>query len=223
MASSSRFVASPRASATRVPMRATLVLDRTCCGSLRLASPFHSCSAAGPCDDGRRSFRKLELTMATRRALVFACFLATAASASGFAVGVFHARRASAMPAGKATGTAGQTEPARPVSRDALVAEVKKQIAAEMGLLPVNVLRERRASFVELYSYDKAGKTHYGTAGYLGNGYFITVKHAVVALNGEDGPASPIQAVKVVYKGEEIATRVVDTGDAKSEVDRGDW
>jgi Trypsin-like peptidase domain len=162
--------------------------------------------------------------MATRRTLFFACLLATAASASGFGVGVFQARRATAMPSRRAIGTAGTTDSEQSTSHDALVAEVKKQIAVEMGLLPVNLLRDRRASFVELYSYDKAGKTHYGTAGYLGNGYFITVKHAVVALSGEDGsPASPIQSVKVMYKGEEIPTRVIDTGDAKSEVHRGDW
>src|SRR5580765_3787182 len=105
--------------------------------------------------------------MPRRRTLFFACLLATAASASGFAVGVFQARGASAMPVGRVTATAGTAESDGPMSRDALVAEVKKQIAAEMGLLPVNLLRDRRASFVELYSYDKAGKTHYGTAGYL--------------------------------------------------------
>jgi len=132
------------------------------------------------------------------------------------------------MPSRQAIGTAGTTESTETASHAALVSEVKKevqeQIAADMGLLRVNLLRERRSSFVELYSYDKAGKTHYGTAGYLGQGYFITVKHAVVALNGEDGaPASPIQSVKVVYKGDEILARVVDTGDAKSEVHSGDW
>ena len=54
-----------------------------------------------------------------------------------------------------------------------------------MGLLPVHLLRDRRPSFVELYSYDNLGKTNYGTAGYLGHGYFITVKHAVIALQGD--------------------------------------
>src|SRR5262249_16231092 len=96
--------------------------------------------------------------------------------------------------------------------------------AKEMGLLPVSLLRDRRSSFVELYSYDKAGKTHYGTAGYLGHGYFITVKHAVTALPEEDGvPPSPITSVKVVYKGEEIPTKVVDAGNANVEVHPGDW
>src|SRR5262249_5757660 len=79
-----------------------------------------------------------------------------------------------------------------------------------------------RSSFVELYSYDKAGKTHYGTAGYLGHGYFITVKHAVTALQEESGVApSPITSVKVVYKGEEIPAKVIDTGDAHVEVHPG--
>src|SRR5262249_54935292 len=65
-------------------------------------------------------------------------------------------------------------------SRAAIVADVKRQLQSEMGLLPLNLLRERRESFVELYSYDDKGSSNYGTAGYLGNGYFITVKHGVV-------------------------------------------
>src|SRR5262249_28902351 len=71
-------------------------------------------------------------------------------------------------------------------SRARMVAEIKEQLQSEMGLLPVTLLRDRRSSFVELYSYDNLGKTNYGTAGYLGNGYFITVKHAVVALRDDD-------------------------------------
>src|SRR5262249_22960799 len=67
-------------------------------------------------------------------------------------------------------------------SRARMVAEIKEQLQSEMALLPVTLLRDRRSSFVELYSYDNLGKINYGTAGYLGNGYFITVKHAVVAL-----------------------------------------
>ena len=59
-----------------------------------------------------------------------------------------------------------------------------------MGLLPLTLLRDRRNSFVELNSYDDRGTNNYGTAGYLGNGYFITVKHAVVAL-GQDGAVGP--------------------------------
>ena len=94
-----------------------------------------------------------------------------------------------------------------------------------MGLLPVHLLRDRRSSFVELYSSDNQGKTNYGTAGYLGNGHFITVKHAVVALKDEAGQQAgrKITSVKIVYRGKEIPVRVVDTGDADVEVHSGDW
>jgi S1-C subfamily serine protease len=109
-------------------------------------------------------------------------------------------------------------------SRAAIVADVKRELTAEMGLLPLTLLRERRNSFVELNSYDDHGSSNYGTAGYLGNGYFITVKHAVVAL-GQDGGADPrrIQSIKITYKGRAIPAQVVDAGDARAEVDPGDW
>src|SRR6185503_5714266 len=79
-------------------------------------------------------------------------------------------------------------------SRAALVDDIKRQLRSEMGLLPVSLLRERRQSFVELYSYDTSGSSNYGTAGYLGHGYFITVKHGVVAL-GDPSGARKITAV----------------------------
>jgi Trypsin-like peptidase domain len=110
-------------------------------------------------------------------------------------------------------------------SQARLVNAVKQQLQTEMGLLPVHLLRDRRASFVELYSYDNFGKTNYGTAGYLGHGYFITVKHAVVALKDEDDRQGTrkINAVKIMYQGKELAAKVVDTGDADVEVHSGDW
>jgi hypothetical protein len=43
-------------------------------------------------------------------------------------------------------------------SRAALVADIKRQLKLEMGLLPVSLLRERRASFVEMHSYDSTGR-----------------------------------------------------------------
>ena len=109
-------------------------------------------------------------------------------------------------------------------SRAAIVADIKRELTAEMGLLPLTLLRERRNSFVELNSYDDRGSSNYGTAGYLGNGYFITVKHAVVAL-GQDGASTPrrIQSIKVTYKGRTYAAQLVDAGDARVEVDSGDW
>jgi S1-C subfamily serine protease len=93
-----------------------------------------------------------------------------------------------------------------------------------MGLLPLTLLRDRRNSFVELNSFDDRGTSSYGTAGYLGNGYFITVKHAVVAL-GQDGASDPrrIDSIQLNYKGRLLTAHLVDAGDARAEVDPGDW
>src|SRR5882672_1841117 len=105
-----------------------------------------------------------------------------------------------------------------------LVAEIKRQIQSEMGLLPVRLLRERRESFVEMNAYDNFGKSSYGTAGYLGKGYFITVKHGVVVLDENEGPETRrITSIKIKYKGKEIPAQVVDAGDANVEVHPGDW
>ncbi len=110
-------------------------------------------------------------------------------------------------------------------ARARMVDQIKQELQHEMGLLPVHLLRDRRASFVELYSYDNFGKTNYGTAGYLGAGYFITVKHAVIALKDEDDrqASRKITSVKVVYNGKEIPATVIDSGDADVEVHSGDW
>jgi Trypsin-like peptidase domain len=162
--------------------------------------------------------------MIHRRIVLLASLVATAASVSGFAIGVFHARHATAATSTPVTASASAAGLlADGAAREVLVAEVKAQLVNEMGLLPVSVLRDRRSSFVELYTTDKNGKTHYGTAGYLGDGYFITVKHAVVALPGGEGPSSPITSIRVVYNDKEIPAKVVDTGDADVEVHRGDW
>jgi S1-C subfamily serine protease len=109
-------------------------------------------------------------------------------------------------------------------SRAAIIEDVKRQLRSEMGLLPLNLIRDRRQSFVELYSYDDRGSSSYGTAGYLGDGYFITVKHGVIAL-GQEGVIEPrkITSIKLMHEGRAINARVVDSGDAKVEVDPGDW
>ena len=125
------------------------------------------------------------------------------------------------------SGTSGRLEPGGlhaidDRSRAALVDDIKQQLKSEMGLLPVSMLRERRESFVELYSYDATGASNYGTAGYLGNGYFVTVKHGVVAL-GEQPESRRITSIKVMYKGHPLTAKIVDTGDAQVEVDPGDW
>jgi hypothetical protein len=190
--------------------------------------------------------------MVSRRLVFVASLFATAVSC--FTLGVMHARRSDTLVANaydakidairaevrttlgrtktnavtNTAGTAGHAkEDAAPsaAARARMVAEIKQELQNEMGLLPVQMLRDRRSSFVELYSYDSLGKTNYGTAGYLGNGYFITVKHAVVALRDEDerSPVRRITSVKVMYRGKEIPAKVVDTGDADVEVHSGDW
>jgi S1-C subfamily serine protease len=135
-------------------------------------------------------------------------------------VGALKRQRSETGTAGRSTETAVAGMDDR--SRAALVAEIKQQLKSEMGLMPVSLLRERRQSFVELYSYDASGASNYGTAGYLGHGYFITVKHAVVALGDSPG-ARRITSVKVTYDGRQIPAKIVDTGDAQVEVDPGDW
>lgn len=107
-------------------------------------------------------------------------------------------------------------------SRAELVADIKHQLRTEMGLLPVRMLRDRRQSFVEMYAYEASGASSYGTAGYLGHGYFITVKHGVVAL-GEVSNARRVTSIKLMYKGRALPARIVDMGDAQVEVDPGDW
>src|SRR3954464_827355 len=191
--------------------------------------------------------------MVTRRLVFSTSILATAVSC--FTLGVVHTRRADSgtadaqldairaevrseiktaraeavVPAGTTGRLAPRSESAEPTpsaaARARMITEIKKELQQEMGLIPVTLWRDRRSSFVELYSYDNLGKTNYGTAGYLGNGYFITVKHAVVALREEDERASSRQgtAVKAMYRGKEIPAKVIDTGDADVEVHSGDW
>ena len=191
--------------------------------------------------------------MVSRRIVFLSSILATAISC--FTLGIMHARRTDAIassaydakidairtevrttlgrvprtPPLATAGTSGHAKddaaPPGAAARARMVAEIKQELQSEMGLLPVQLLRERRSSFVELYSTDNLGKTNYGTAGYLGHGYFITVKHGVVALKGEDDrqPSRKIVSVKIVYAGKEIPAKVVDTGDADVEVHSGDW
>jgi hypothetical protein len=134
--------------------------------------------------------------------------------------------RADTVPAGT-TGRleAGSGAASAASARAKMVSEIKQELQSEMGLLPVHLLRERRSSFVELYSTDTLGKTNYGTAGYLGHGYFITVKHAVVALRSDDERTAPrkIVSVQIMYGGKEIPAKIIDAGDADVEVHSGDW
>jgi hypothetical protein len=186
--------------------------------------------------------------MFSRRLLILVALVTTATSF--FLLGVFHARtddayelasydaqldairaelnrsrRAEERPAGTSGQIASADVPAADPSRARLVEEVKQELQNEMGLLPVQLLRQRRSSFVELYSEDNIGKTSYGTAGYLGHGYFITVKHAVVALTGDDNRdgARRVVLIKVLYAGTQVPAKLVDAGDADAEVHSGDW
>ncbi len=127
------------------------------------------------------------------------------------------------------SGTVGRQEPAVVNAvgdpQIALVDEIKRQIQSEMGLFPVRLLRERRESFVELNARDNTGRTSYGTAGYLGQGHFITVKHGVVALDPPAKGREPrsITEVTIRYRDRDLPVTIVDAGDAKVEVDAGDW
>jgi S1-C subfamily serine protease len=131
--------------------------------------------------------------------------------------------------ASRASGTDGQREPevvgASGANAVPLVEEIKRQLQSEMGLLPVRLLRERRQSFVELNAWDNYGKSSYGTAGYLGNGYFITVKHGVVALEDPVDGREPRRITRITlrYQGRDLPARLVDAGDANVEVHPGDW
>jgi len=139
---------------------------------------------------------------------------------------IFEMRGSSGVPLPSGTKGQGKTDVVSATgSQSALVDEVKRQLQMEMGLFPVRLLRDRKESFVELNAYDNFGKTNYGTAGYLGGGYFITVKHGVIALDEpEDGrDARRITAIKVRYKGRDLNARVVDSGNADVEVHPGDW
>jgi hypothetical protein len=121
-------------------------------------------------------------------------------------------------------GTSGRMGAAE-MDRTAMVEDIKRQLQREMGLLPLELLKSAKESFVELYSYDDRGGSSYGTAGYLGNGFFITVKHGVVALDPVPDGREPrqINSVKLMYRGRALKARIVDTGNARAEVDPGDW
>ena len=189
--------------------------------------------------------------MISRRFLVLIAVVTTATSF--FLLGVFHARagdaadraaydakldairaevqsqlgmtrRGDVLTAGTSGGGHADAGPGE-ATRANIVAEIKQELQNEMGLLPLQLLRDRRTSFVELYTADNTGRSSYGTAGYLGGGYFVTVKHAVVALNDEDNRSGSrkIVSIKVLYQGKEIPAKLVDSGDADVEVHSGDW
>jgi hypothetical protein len=127
-------------------------------------------------------------------------------------------------PAAVGTSGGGPTKQDEEATQAKLIEQIKQQLKREMGLLPLQLVRDRRSSFVELNTLDNNGRAGYGTAGYLGDGYFITVKHAVVALDGgtERDPRR-ITSITIRYQEKDRPARVIDSGDATVEVHRGDW
>jgi hypothetical protein len=125
---------------------------------------------------------------------------------------------------GRSLGTGGEEMPGvgDRDSKSTLVEEIKRQLQSEMGLMPIRVLRERRSSFVPVNAYDKSGTLRYSTGGYLGDGYFITVKHGVMALTDTESDRK-ITSIKVLYNGKALPATVVDSGNANAEVHPGDW
>ena len=135
-------------------------------------------------------------------------------------------RRPAAGTSGSAAADAAgaRRRPALPARR--MVAEIKQELQSEMGLLPVQLLRDRRSSFVELYSYDNLGKTNYGTAGYLGRRllHHRQARRRRAARTRTTATSSgKIISIKVMYDGKEMPAKLIDAGDADVEVHSGDW
>jgi Trypsin-like peptidase domain len=128
---------------------------------------------------------------------------------------------------GTVTGTVGVTPQAFDASgqvQSSLVEAVASRVRRDLGLMSPVMVRDLRQSFVELYTNDSAGVSSYGTAGHLGNGYFITVKHGVMTLGGDAGAAHrQIVSVRLRIGKRLVAAEVVDAGDANAEVEPGDW
>lgn len=119
-----------------------------------------------------------------------------------------------------------QEKPTAAAAVGPIVEQITRRLQTDMGLFPVQLLRERRQSFVELYAHDNLGKVHYGTAGYLGRGFFITVKHGVVALGSKRpgrGDGRGIVSIEIRYHDRTLPAELVDAGDAEVEVHAGDW
>lgn len=104
-----------------------------------------------------------------------------------------------------------------------------ESMGSDLGQFSPKILKKYRSSFVEVYAYFREGRTlkaNYGTAGYLGGGFFLTSKHVVAPYAGPRQPSPPpILAVKVKHNGGLIDAEVIDTGDAsvRGEISLGDW
>ena len=152
------------------------------------------------------------LSRRTRRTLLTSG-LALCIAALGFSLGAWYSQN-------RLEGRIAAAIAAQNALQNSLATEVTHHLTTEMGLMPISLLRDRRNSFVEVNAYDEFGAMRYSTAGYLGNGYFITVKHGVMALNETQ---QRTDSVVVLYKNRPIAATVVDSGTADAEVHPGDW
>jgi hypothetical protein len=150
--------------------------------------------------------------MSVRRSFLVAALAASFAGAS-FSLGMWYSQQRLELRLAEALA-------AQSMMQSTMMTDVRDRLQHEMGLMPISMLRDRRKSFVEVNAYDESGAMRYSTAGYLGNGHFITVKHGVMALTAYQ---TPIASVTVLYKGKPIPATVVDSGTADSEVHPGDW
>jgi hypothetical protein len=83
------------------------------------------------------------------------------------------------------------------------------------------MLRERRQSFVEMYSYDTTARAT--TARRLPGLGLLHHREARGHRAGRRARSRTITSVKIHAQGRALAARVVDSGDAQVEVDPGDW
>jgi outer membrane murein-binding lipoprotein Lpp len=113
-------------------------------------------------------------------------------------------------------------------------AELEIKQARSQEFVPVSPfpkkLRRYRRSFVELRAYLDADHQVYnfGTAGYLGQGYFITVKHNVSPLKDPrtKKPLFKVSELAVRYHDQDFPAQVVDQGTSEGiqgEIDNQDW
>ena len=92
-------------------------------------------------------------------------------------------------------------------SRAAIVADIKQRAEDRDGpAARQHAARAARQLRRDVFLRRDRGASNYGTAGYLGHGYFITVKHGVVAL-GDVPESRQITSIKMMYNGRALAAR----------------
>ena len=106
-----------------------------------------------------------------------------------------------------------------------IVADVKRELTAEMGLLPLTLLRERRNSFVELNSFDDNGREQLRHR-WLPGQRLLHHREACGdrARAGRRADPRTIAVGQAHLQGQARSRPASSTtGDAKAEVDPGDW